>query len=326
VPIRVETLVANANFPVTLAFAPDGRLFYTELATGNVRIVQGGQLLVQPFVNVPVNATGERGLLGLAFDPAFTTNGFVYIYHTHPNPLRHRVVRFTDVANQGTGETVIVDNIPDNPATSNHNGGRIGFGRDGLLYVTVGDDGDPANSQNTTVINGKLLRYDRTGAPATGNPIAGNPMYAFGLRNPFGLTFHPQTGTPYVSENGPNCDDEVNRIVANGNYGWRPSYPCGDTSAQFIAPIARFTPTIAPTGMVFYTGNVFPEWRNHLFMASFNDAALRRFRLDESQSGVVDEQQTITSGMATAYLDVTVGPDGNLYVATDGSILRIVRN
>lgn len=327
VPIRTETVVAGASFPVSLVFAPDGRLFYTELQTGNVRVVvnpgaSSPQLLALPFVTVPVATNGEQGLLGLALDPNFSTNRFVYVYHTHPSPLRNRVVRYTEANNVGSNETVIVDNLPVN---SVHNGGRISFGPDGMLYVTIGDAGDPANAQSQTARAGKLLRFNRDGTVPAGNPVAGNPLFALGLRNSFGLTFHRTAGTPYVSDNGPNCDDEVNRIVAGGNYGWRPAYPCGDSDPQFRSPLARFTPTIAPTGMTFYAGSAFPEWQNHLFLASFNDGVLRRLFVDETQGGMVLEQQTVINGTFGALLDVAVGPDGSLYLAAQGSIIRIVR-
>lgn len=319
---RVETFIADAAFPVSLAFAPDGRLFYTELRTGNIRIVQGGQLLTQPFATLPVAINGEQGLLGLALDPGFAANGFVYVYHTHPSPLRNRVVRFTDTNNTGGNLTVIVDNLPVN---TTHNGGRVRFGADGFLYVTIGDAGSPANSQTTASVAGKLLRYTPAGGIPAGNPVAGNPMFAMGLRNPFGLAFHRTAGTPYVSDNGPNCDDEVNRIVSGGNYGWRPSYPCGDTDTQFLPPVMRFNPVIAPTGMVFYQGSVFPEWNNNLFLTSFLDGRLTRFVVNESAGGTITSQQVIINGAFGALIDVTVGNDGNLYVASDTAILRVVR-
>ena len=151
VAIRTETVVASAAFPVTAAFAPDGRLFYTEKA-GAVRVVMNPtsaspQLLATPFVTFPNLATnGEQGLLGLTFDPSFALNRFVYIYYTESSPtLRNRVVRYTDMNSIGSSEFVVVDNLPVN---SNHNGGRLAFGPPGFLYLTVGDAGTPAHAQS----------------------------------------------------------------------------------------------------------------------------------------------------------------------------------
>lgn len=319
---RVETFVAAANFPVTLAFSPDGRLFYTELQTGNVRIVQNGQLLLQPFATLTVATNGEQGLLGLAFDPDFQNNRFVYTYHTHPDPLRNRVVRFTESSNIGINETVIVDNLP---ASGAHNAGRVAFGPDGLLYVTLGDVGNPDNAQSLATPAGKLLRFNKDGTIPVSNPVPGNSLFALGLRNTFGISFHPVTGTPYVSDNGPACDDELNRIVKGGNYGHRTGQPCGDTDPNFIQPILRINPTIGPTGVVFYTGSVFPEFQNSLFLTDVNTGSVRRFVVDENNNGAVLTQETILNGGFGSLIDVTVGPDGNLYLASITAILRIVR-
>jgi glucose/arabinose dehydrogenase len=312
VSFRVETVVPSANFPVSLAFTPDGRLFYTELQSGNVRIVSNGQLQAQPFVTVTVLASGEQGLLGLALDPNFASNRFVYIYYTHPNPPRNRIVRYTDSSSGATNETVIADNLPTN---GNHIGGRLVFGPDGLLYITQGDIGSPANAQS----RGNIFRYN------TASTLPVGQVFALGLRNPFGLAFHPATGTAYASDNGPNCDDEVNRVVLQGNYGWRPAYPCGDTDPQYRQPGIRFNPVIAPTGISFYRGNVFPEWRSHLFMTSFNDGLLRRFVVNELGNGEALETQVIINGGFGSLIDVCEGTDGNLYVAAQGAILRVVR-
>jgi len=312
VPFRVETFVPNANFPVSLAFAPDGRLFYTELQSGNVRIVSNGQLQAQPFVTVPVLAAGEQGLLGLALDPNFASNRFVYIYYTHPSPPRNRVVRYTDSSGGAANETVIADSLPTN---GNHVGGRLAFGPDGMLYITQGDVGSPANSQS----RGNIFRYN------TASTLPVGQVFALGLRNPFGIAFHPATGTAYASDNGPNCDDEINRVVLQGNYGWRPAYPCGDTDPQYRQPGIRFNPVIAPTGIAFYRGSVFPEWRSHLFLASYVDGFLRRYVVNELDIGQALEQQVIINGGFGALIDVKEGTDGNLYVAAQGAILRVVR-
>lgn len=319
----VVPIVTGAEFPTQIRFAPDGRLFYTELNTGNVRIVENGNLLTTPFASVPTSTSGEQGLLGLAFDPDFASNHFVYIFHSHPSPLRQRVVRFTAATNVGTNETVIVDDLP---VANNHCGGRIGFGTDGKLYVTLGDIVVPANSQDDNVLPGKLLRYNADGSIPADNPIPGNPMYAKGLRNPFGLTFHPSSGRPYVSENGPTCDDELNRIVAGGNYGWRPGYGCGDPHNGFIAPLRFFNPSIAPTGMAFYTGSQIGELQGLLLMGSFKDGALRAFDIDDSGTGSAGVRGTILSGRPGGVIDVTTGPDGFPYIADSTGIYRVVRN
>ncbi|HXE75038.1 MAG TPA: PQQ-dependent sugar dehydrogenase [Candidatus Xenobia bacterium] len=321
VPFRVETFLSNLSFPVTMAFAPDGRLFYNELQTGNVRVVVNGVLQPQPFATLPVETTGERGLLGLAFDPQFVSNRFVYVLHSDPSGVQ-RVVRFTDSNGTGINLTVIVDNLP---SAGIHNGGNIGFGRDGFLYITIGDSGDPANAQDPNSLSGKLLRYNSNGTVVATNPFgANNPAFNLGLRNSFDFTFHPQSGVVYASENGPNCDDEINRVVAGGNYGWRPNYPCGDTNPQFTAPITRFNPVIAPTGITFYTGNVFPQFTGSLFLVDFNEGRVRRFEVNEAAQGTITETEVVMAGGMGNLLDIVQGPDGALYFSSTTAILRIV--
>ena len=320
---RIETFLSNLNFPVTMAFAPDGRLFFNELSTGRVRVVENGQLLVDPFAEVAVETSGERGLLGLTFDPAFASNGFVYILHHTPGPpLDARVLRFTDFANRGIDQTIIVDDLA---STNNHNGGNIGFGPDGMLYITIGDGQNPANSQDPDSLNGKILRFNPDGSIPATNPFGGfRAAFNLGLRNSFDFDFHPSTGTIYASENGPNCDDEINRIVPGGNYGWRPDYPCGDADLEFVAPLRRFTPTIAPTGVSFYTGSVFPQFQNDLFMVDFNSGRVQRFVVDETNMGQIVESSILVDGAFGALFDIVEGPDGFLYFSSSNAIHRIV--
>jgi glucose/arabinose dehydrogenase len=321
VPFRVETFLTNASFPVTMAFAPDGRLFFNELATGNIRIVQNGQLLAQPFVTLTVETSGERGLLGLAFDPNFAANRFVYVYYSDPGGF-HRLLRFTDSNNAGTNQTTIFSVAASN---SNHNGGNIAFGPDGRIYITVGDCGNPANSQSMTSACGKILRINWNGTIPADNPFgAASPAFNLGLRNSFDFTFHPQSGIIYASENGPNCDDEINRIVAAANYGWRINYPCGDSSPSFLAPITRFNPVIAPTGITFYTAAVFPQFRNSLFLVDFNTGRVRRFVVNDAMQGQVTQTEIVVDGGFGSLLDITQGTDGFLYFSSATSIMRIV--
>lgn len=316
----VETYLANADFPTNIRFAPDGRLFYTEKNTGNVRIVDSnGSLVNIPFATVPVGTDGEQGLLGLAFDPNFASNHFVYIFYSEGVTAAQRIARFTDSSNVGTNFTVIVDNLPRGTI---HNSGKLAFGPDGKLYATVGETGDPANSQTTGNLAGKVLRYNSDGTVPVDNPFPGSPIFTLGHRNCFGLAFYPGTGTPYVSENGPTCDDEINRLVAGDNFGWRPNQPCGDTDPGYVQPVRRYSSIIAPTGICFYSGSSFPSMTGDLLMTSFEEGTLRRLNINDSAPGTVFSESILVQNLNSP-IDVTVGPDGNIYIATMDSILKI---
>jgi glucose/arabinose dehydrogenase len=318
---RTELFLGGLSTPVTLAFAPDGRLFFNELDTGRVRIIQNGLLLAQPFVDLAVDTNGERGLLGLALHPQFATNGFVYVLYSDPAGV-HRVLRFTEVNGVGANQTVIVDNLPSNTV---HNGGNIRFGPDGRLYITMGDSGVPANSQDPNSRAGKILRYNADGTVPADNPFGlSNPAFNLGLRNSFDFTFHPTAGTIYASENGPACDDEINRIMSGGNYGWRPGQPCGDTDPAFVQPLTRFNPVIAPTGITFYTSSVLPAFQGSLFMVDFIEGRVRRFVVNEANQGQITQSEVVVNGGFGALFDIVQGPDGFLYFSTSDSIRRIV--
>ncbi len=324
--LEVELVLGGLDFPVTLACTSDGRIFFNELRTGNIRIIREGVLFPTPFATVPVSINGENGLIGLAFHPRFDSNGFVYVFHTHPHPRRNRVLRFTDLNNLGTQETVIIDDLP---AADIHIGGNLGFGPDGKLYVTIGDVSNPANSQSLDSLAGKILRYNPDGTIPADNPFLDSPIFALGLRNSFDFTFHPATGVIYATENGPNCDDEINRIIAGGNYGWRPNYPCGDTDTEFISPIIRFSPPIVPTGITFYTGDQYPEFLNDLFFVYFDGGTEGKIKRIELTGENLDQAGSISSflveGELGGLLDVITCPDGNLYFSSADSIFRVVK-
>ncbi len=316
------TFIANAAFPTCIRFAPDGRMFFTEKNTGNIRIVQGGLLLAQPFATLPVGTNDEQGLLGLCFDPGYAVNHYVYAFYSAASPAVQRIVRFTDSSNTGTNLTVIVDNLPEGII---HNSGRLAFGLDGKLYATVGENGDPANAQTTANLAGKVLRYNPDGTIPADNPIAGSPIFTLGHRNCFGLATYPGTGTPYVSENGPSCDDEINRLVAGDNYGWRPNQPCGDTDPNYVQPVRRYSRIIAPTGICFYTGPLYPSLSGDLLMTTYVEGTLRRLAIDDTSPGRVVSESVLLSGLGGA-IDVAMSPDGHLYIATQSSILQVVKN
>jgi glucose/arabinose dehydrogenase len=318
------------NLPVAMAFDPAGRLFYTE-KTGAVRLFAGGQLQPEQVIRFTVETGTERGLLGIALDPAFNDNRFVYVYYTCkagtedcPDP-ENRVVRFVERDGQGSDPVTIFatpqwDGI--------HAGGNIHFGPDGKLYVSVGDNGQPENGQLLSTPSGKIHRINADGTVPEDNPdFAGAALpslYARGLRDSFDFTFDPVVpGRIFAGENGPGCDDEMNRIEAGYNYGWRHNYPCDDDNgpdAYFntIKPlwyVREEACCLAPTGIEVYRGSQIPEWRNHIFMATFNSGALYHFTLNTGRTEVVSAR--IVDGVR-ANMDIESGPDGALYFIEGG--------
>jgi hypothetical protein len=216
-----ETIAASGlASPTAMEFAPDGRLFVTEQG-GRLRVIKNGVLLPAPFATLTVNASGERGLLGVTFDPNFATNNFVYVYYTATTPNVHnRISRFTangDVAVAGS-EVVILDLNPLSSAT-NHNGGAIHFGEDGKLYVAVGDNANGGNAQSLTNLLGKMLRLNPDGSIPTDNPFFGQAtgvnraIWALGLRNPFTFSIESITGRMLINDVGQNTWEEINEGV-----------------------------------------------------------------------------------------------------------------
>jgi len=319
-----EVFLANADFPVSLAFAPDGRLFYNELRTGQVRIVEDGRLKDEPFASLKVvtlSSYSEHGLLGLALDPNFASNHYVYVFYSEPNddgePLRQRLVRFTEVDGAGRDMTVILDDLPVGKLCC-HNGGRIAFGPDGKLYVTMGDSEEPALSQDPESLAGKILRINPDGSIPDDNPTPGSPVYALGIRNSFGLAFHPVTGALFIDETGPAGFDELNIVQPGGNYGWPEAKGIAGLS-RYIDPIWTSGPvSITPTGMTFYTGDLLPIPKNDLLRCSWNTGMLQHLRMASTFDRILGIEDT---GLA-CNLDVTVGPDGALYFSTTDKIYR----
>ncbi len=325
---RVELVLNSLNFPVAMVFLPDGRLLFTEKNTGQIRVVQGGVLRPQPYLTVPVNSSGERGLLGITMDPDFATNSYVYIYHTNPSPLENRVVRFRDSTGYGVNPTVILTA----PVVNNsfwHHGGNLHFGPDRKLYVSLGENAQPAYSQDSTVIYGKVVRINSDGTSPPDNPYFNVPgadqrIWALGLRNSFDFDFDPLTGNLIATENGPSCDDELNRIVRKGNYGWRPSQPCGDTSSRYLTPILRINPVVAPVGGHYYRGSQVPGWRNDYFFSEINTGRLKRVVLGGANRDSVVSVDTVGLGGVPCNLDIETGPDGALYFTNTSALYRIV--
>jgi glucose/arabinose dehydrogenase len=312
----------NVNFPGTIRFAPDGRLFVLETFSGRV-IVYADTAAVTPTVwaTIPVINTSEHGLLGLAFHPQFPDSPFVYLYHTNPDPYFNRIVRMRDSAGVGTNYIVLLDSL--STLSESHEGGRLAFGPDHFLYATCGDQGLPYQSQDVTVPYGKILRLTTTGKAAPGNPFGpNNPVVVYGLRNSYGLCFDPLTGQGYFTDNGPTCDDELNYFQFAANYGWGPNDPCGSQPPGTKLPMWTITPTIAPTGVCVYRGDLLKPYDGNVFFCGYNDGDLRRVIL---QPGHPDSANSVNLlfNFGVNLLDVTEGPDQFLWVSNASQIWRI---
>lgn len=328
--LQLPAIISGLNFPVGMSLAPDGRVFFNERLTGAIRIINSQWLLMnQPFCQLTVATSGEQGLLGLTLDPDFTNNRFVYVYHTASSPLRNRVVRYTESSGSCTQETIILDNLP---ASTNHNGGIIQFGPDGKLYVIIGDAETTANSQNLTSLAGKVLRVNPDGSAPADNPFFSNTnanarkVYSLGHRNSYGFTFHGHTGHLWETENGPQDNDEINRIVSGGNYGW-PTVGGIAGNPNFRDPILAYTPTIAPTGIIAIPENstVYPvAYRNNLLFVDFNSGRMRRVVLSGADLTQLGSSSIAYTGGQGGLLSLMLGADGFVYVSNTNAIFKIV--
>jgi glucose/arabinose dehydrogenase len=321
---RLATGMSN---PTAMALAPDGRVFVAQQG-GQLRVIKDGALLPAPFLTVTVNASGERGLLGVAFDPDFATNQWIYVYYTATTPnIHNRVSRFTatgDVAQPGS-EVVLLDLNPLSSAT-NHNGGAMHFGPDDKLYIAVGENANGANSQTLSNLLGKILRLNPDGSIPTDNPFysqatgSNRAIWALGLRNPFTFAFQPGTGRMFINDVGQNTWEEINDGLAGANYGW-PQSEGPTTTPGHTSPLFSYghgtgnTVGCAITGGAFYNpGTVqFPSsYVSRYFFADFCSGWIRLF----------DPQSGTATGFATGIsspVDLHVADDGSLYYLERGT-------
>ena len=337
-PASVDRVIVATGlaWPVSFAFVRGagasglaaGTIVYAERLTGNVRTISRGQVSA-PVANVSVVASGEQGLLGLALDPSFPTAPWVYLYHTYVNGTTgrdtNRVIRVWLGPTAPPGPPpiqVVLDGIP---AAGNHNGGILGFAPDGTLFITTGDASVPDNAQDNASLSGKVLRVNPNGSVPPSNPIPGSPVYTLGHRNVFGLAFEPGTGTPYVSENGPDRNDEVNVLRPGRNYGWPfGTGPLGDP--RFVDPILTYPSEIAPTGLAFYASAFTDEWQDDLFLGDWNRGDLHRLLLAGLGDPVVAADTVVDSIGPNGILEVEDGGDGYLYYSSGDAIYRVMKS
>jgi len=348
--IVVERVVGGLQEPVSLVFLSPTHWLVAERRSGRIRWIEHGRLRAEPFAQVAVPTPAgyhEYGLLGLAVDPDYPDRPFVYAFHTvgsGGSATGQRIVRFTVQNGRGTDPTIIVDGLPAGQRCC-HNGGRILFGSDGMLYVTLGDTQRQEQAQNYDALPGKVLRYRPDGTVPADNPFelqrtgwAGTepnnpntppeqlggfrtPVYAIGFRNPFGIALNRDTGDIYVSDNGPDHGDEINHLATGDHYGW-PEVMGASGDARFRNPLwSTGRSIIAPTGMAFYAGPDFPQFRGHLFFAAYNDGRLRRAAFDGPDR--IASVAVVAEAGTNARLDVAMGPDGRLYFTSLDGIYRL---
>ena len=308
--IETETVATGLTFPTNIALTPDGRIFFAERDTGQVRIIEDGRLLPQPFAGVGATGPGselkETGLLGIALDPNFASDPWVYVYYSSPADGNNHLSRIRAEGNVAGPRENLLTLLP--TANAYHNGGDLAFGPDGKLYVTVGEGHEAGRAQDPNDLGGKILRLNPDGTIPEDNPFgADNPAYSMGHRNSFGICFDPTTGQLWETENGPSSDDEVNLIEAGENYGW-PVLMGPGGGARYRDPVLDFPEIIVPTGCAVWGGDLY-----------FGDFGGRLHRLDLPAAAPAADE--LVARFPAGITDLQVAPDGSLYVATADSIL-----
>ncbi|MDQ3291463.1 MAG: PQQ-dependent sugar dehydrogenase [Bacteroidota bacterium] len=328
--------------PMAMAFAPDGRIFVGQ-GDGALKIIKNGTLLATPFLQLKVNSKGERGLLGIALDPNFTSNQYVYLCYTLPDGSRNRISRFKgngDVVVPGS-ETIVLDLDPLGRSVI-HYAGNMHFGIDGKLYVAVGENATPAHAQNLDTYHGKLLRINPDGSVPAGNPFSGSAqrsrVWAYGFRNPFTFDVQPGTGKIFVNDVGENTWEEINDATIGGkNFGW-PGAEGNSSNSSFTDPFYAYKHGAgdglgcAITGGVFFnpaTTNYPSEYLGRYF---FHDYCNNWINMLSISGGTVSKLPFATKvGDSPMFIDV--GPDGNLYylsrssrytTTSDGILYKII--
>jgi glucose/arabinose dehydrogenase len=321
---QVEVVARELETAWAVAFAPDGRIFVTE-RPGRIRVIKNGNLQKELWLEIEVYERGESGLLGLAVDPQFESNRFLYAAYTYRDGggrVKNRLARLRDDPATGKGvmDKVLLDGVA---AASNHNGGRVKFGPDGKLYWTVGDAQETRHAQDLSSLNGKILRLNADGTVPTDNPFPKSPVYSYGHRNPQGLAWQPGTGRLYATEHGPSgfqgcCLDEVNLIETGKNYGW-PVIRGDQTRDGMVLPVLHSgdSETWAPGGATFVrrgpTGN---PWSGSLLFTGLRGQSLYRIVLDPNNPRKVATFERLFVREFGRLRDIAEGPDGALYLLT----------
>ncbi len=334
---RVVRVVSGLENPWAVAFLPDGRKLITERA-GRLNVLENGELT--RITGLPtITPGGQGGLLDVALHPAYEQTGWIYFSYAAPT----RTGRGTHLARARLSSTALTDleilfEMDPGTTRGQHFGSRIVFDRDGYLYLTIGDRGEMNRAQDIMDHAGTTIRLHDDGRVPSDNPFAGRndalpEIYTYGNRNAQGMALHPETGVVWQNEHGPQGGDEINIIRSGLNYGWPVvthgeqygggTIGVGEEAPGMEPPVIDWTPSIAPSGMTFYTGSNFPGWNGDIFVGALAGQHLRRVVLDGDQ---VVHQESLLQGTIGRIRDVRTGPDGNLWLLTDarnGGLYRL---
>jgi glucose/arabinose dehydrogenase len=324
VGVRAEVVASGLEVPWGLMFIGDGNILVTE-RPGRLRLVQDGRLVDEPVATFEVAARGEGGLLDVLAHPEFDTNHQFYLYRTVDvggQPANQVEMWQLSQDGESLGTRHVETILDDIPAARFHNGGRMRIGPDGMLYVGTGDAKDPDSAQNPGVLSGKILRLTADGEIPPDNPFD-NAVYITGVRNPQGFDWR-DASTMVVTDHGPSGElgrtghDEVNIAQAGTNLGWPTIYGCED-NPEMRAPSITWETAVPPGGAAIYTGDAIPEWTGSLLIGALGSEHLHRVVFEEGGRQVEHHEVYFRGGQPEGYgrlRDVTMGPDGHLYVTT----------
>ncbi len=321
--VTVEVWIDDLQVPWSLVFLTKDRALVSE-RRGRILLIEKGKVQKNLYAEIEVAHTGEAGLLGLAVHPGYPKSPYIYAMYTYQSKgkMFNRIIRLKDEGKNGRIERTIIESIPGGVF---HNGGRIGFGPDGMLYITTGETFSADLAKDISSLAGKILRITPEGDIPPDNPFGNSPVYSFGHRNPQGIAWHPETGALFGSEHGPSgefgkfANDEINIIEKGGNYGW-PDAIGGPGLKGMIDPIIVWKKTTPPSGMTFYSGDMLSHLKGDLFVATLKSEALIRikFQSDKRRPLKIERWFAYDSekGEYGRLRDVIQGPDGALYFLT----------
>jgi glucose/arabinose dehydrogenase len=336
--IVVDTVLTDLGNPWSMAFMPSGELLIA-IRSGKLLLYQENSKSIEEIQGLPnIYVKGQGGLLDLELHPEYPSNGWIYFSYSSPgdNGGNTALMRAKLNGYQLVNKEKLYQGLP-YTSSGVHFGSRIGFDSDGKLFLTIGDRGSPANAQNLNNSNGKILRFNDDGTIPPDNPFSGESnilpeIFSYGHRNPQGMAIHPTSGDIWTHEHGPQGGDEINSIKRKRNYGWPEiTYGInynGSIISEFTAkdgmeqPLHYWVPSIAPCGMKFITGDLYPSWKGDLFVGSLKFRYLNRIVLD-GEKVILEEKLLEEMGRMRA---IEQGPTGLIYVAMEspGMIVRLL--